>query len=117
MSSGEAFVVVFTLHIQVAGGKGSGVSGTGGPLSIADISDQLPGPLKGTPPAARISASGSAVPDPQGNPPASGPCSGKIDIVFEDVTATGSLAGEGGIALGIIGALGVAATALRRRND
>lgn len=114
MSSGEAFVDAFGQHIQVAGGSGSGVSGTGGPLSIADI---LPEPLKGTPPAARVSASGKAVPDPRGNPPASGPCSGEIDIVFEDVTAAGSLAGQAGIALGVIGALGVAATALRRRND
>lgn len=111
MSSGEAFVDVFGQRIRVAGGSGSGVSGTGGPLSIADI---LPEPLKDTPPAARISASGSAVPDPRGNPPASGPCSGEIDIIFEDVTAAGSIAGGAGIGLGVVGIIGVLATALRR---
>ncbi len=114
MSSGFANVVFFGIHFPVIGGPGHGKTGQGGPLSAADL---LPGPLSGRPLAAVLVAYGAAVPD--GNPPpgetaAAGPCSGYIVIHFQDVSVTDSAIAQAGIALMVLGALGVIAVALRR---
>lgn len=114
MSSGFANVVFFGIHFAVIGGTGHGTTGQGGPISAADL---LPGPLSGRPVAAVLVAYGAAVPD--GNPPpgetaAAGPCNGYIVIHFQDVNATDSVIAQAGIALMVLGALGVIAVALRR---
>lgn len=114
MSSGQAFVDAFGLSVQVAGGSGSGSTGSGGPISAYDLASKLPGPLGSEPPAAVIFASGSAAPDPNGKPPAPGPCSGQIAIVFDDASPASTAEGQLGIAMMVLGGLGAAGTALRK---
>jgi len=114
MSSGFANVVFFGIHFPVIGGTGHSTTGQGGPISAADL---LPGPLSGRPVAAVLVAYGAALPDgnpPPGESPAAGPCSGYVVIHFQDVSATDSAIAQAGIALMVLGALGVIALALRR---
>lgn len=114
MSSGFANVVFFGIHLPVIGGTGHGTTGQGGPISAADV---LPGPLSGHAVASVLVAYGVAIPDgnpPPGQTPAAGPCSGYIVIHFQDVGALDSAVGQAGVALMVLGALGVIALALRR---
>lgn len=116
MGSGFGNVAFFNIHFQVVGGTGHGTTGQGGPLSAAEL---LPGPLKDHPLAAVLVGYGAATPD--GNPPsgekgAAGPCAGYIIVHFQDVSAAGSLVGEVGLLLMLLGAIGIIATALRRTS-
>jgi hypothetical protein len=114
MSSGVAYVDAFGQTITVAQGTGSGATGQGGPISPYDLAQHLPGPLGTQPPAAVIFASGNAQVDPKGNPPASGPCSGEIAIVFDDASPASTTEGQFGIAMMVLGGAGLAGTAFRR---
>lgn len=113
MSSGQAQVDLFGIPVQVAGGSGSGDSGSGGPLRIADLSSKLPGPLQGLPITRSVTLSGSAVPDPNGKPPASAPCSGMVQIVFTDVNPVGTVAGAGSLGLTAAGLITIIVNLLR----
>jgi hypothetical protein len=85
--------VVFGVAVPVVNSTGNkGTSGSGGPYAVADYSKY----------GRIISVAGS-----------SDSCSGYVTIIVDDVDALSTAAGAGGLAVGVLGTLGVLATAFR----
>jgi len=116
MADGAANVELFGVPIEVAGGHGSSAIGAGGPVSLEELSMFLPAPLRGMPPVREIVVYGEADPDPAAGTAAPAPCSGSITIIFDDVAPQDTAAGKAGIGGAVIGFLGTALVALRRRG-
>jgi hypothetical protein len=93
-TQGHAEVGAFGISITIASGSGKGHDGSAGPLKVNDLATFTN----------RLGVTGG-----------SDSCSGDLLIVVDGKNPATTVAGGGGLALGVIGLGGVAGVAMRRR--